>query len=87
MKKMQGDRLPVSVFPLTQLMIGQAIKNLSIHRDDLILATKVKVSMRKGENNRALSEAYDLASGREPEKTGDRLYDLYQIYTACWTHG
>lgn len=43
---------------LSEVMIGKAIKNLSIKRDDLVLATKVRGSMGKGENDRGLSKKH-----------------------------
>ena len=43
---------------LSEVMIGEAIKNLSINRDDLVLATKVRGSMGKSENDRGLSKKH-----------------------------
>lgn len=43
---------------LSETMIGQAIKNLSLKRDNLVLAMKVGGSMGKGENNRGLSRKH-----------------------------
>jgi len=68
---------------LSEEMIGQAIKNLSLNRDDLVLATKVRGSMGKGENNRGLSRKHII---QEVEGSLRRLktdyIDLYQIHTA-----
>ena len=67
---------------LSEMMIGQAIKNLSISRDDLVLATKVRGSMGKGENDRGLSRKHII---RQVEASLQRLQtdyiDLYQIHT------
>ncbi len=68
---------------ISEQMIGQAIKNLSLNRDDLILATKVRGSMGKGENNKGLSRKHII---QEVEGSLKRLktdyIDLYQIHTA-----
>lgn len=68
---------------LSELMIGQAIKNLSINRDDLVLATKVRGSMGKSENDRGLSKKHII---QQVEGSLKRLrtdyIDLYQIHTA-----
>jgi aryl-alcohol dehydrogenase-like predicted oxidoreductase len=68
---------------LSEEMIGQAIKNLSINRDDLVLATKVRGSMGAGENNRGLSRKHIV---QEVEASLKRLktdyIDLYQIHTS-----
>lgn len=68
---------------LSEEMIGAAIKNLSLKRDDLVLATKVRGSMGKGENDRGLSKKHIL---QEVEGSLKRLktdyIDLYQIHTA-----
>lgn len=68
---------------LSEEMIGQAIKNLSLKRDDLVLATKVRGSMGKGENERGLSRKHII---KEVESSLRRLktdyIDLYQIHTS-----
>jgi aryl-alcohol dehydrogenase-like predicted oxidoreductase len=68
---------------LSEAMIGQAIKNLSLKRDDLVLATKVRGSMGKGENDRGLSRKHII---QEVEGSLRRLktdyIDLYQIHTS-----
>lgn len=68
---------------LSETLIGQAIKNLAINRDDLVLATKVRGSMGKGENDRGLSRKHII---QEVEASLRRLktdyIDLYQIHTA-----
>ncbi|WP_395063246.1 aldo/keto reductase [Flavobacterium sp.] len=68
---------------LSEELIGQAIKNLAINRDDLVLATKVRGSMGKGENDRGLSRKHII---QEVEGSLRRLktdyIDLYQMHTA-----
>jgi aryl-alcohol dehydrogenase-like predicted oxidoreductase len=68
---------------LSEEMIGQAIQNLSIKRDDLVIATKVRGSMGKGENDRGLSRKHII---QEVEGSLRRLktdyIDLYQIHTS-----
>jgi aryl-alcohol dehydrogenase-like predicted oxidoreductase len=68
---------------LSETMIGQAIKNLSINRDELILATKVRGAMGKGENDRGLSKKHILQQVEGSlKRLGTDYLDLYQIHTA-----
>ncbi|MDR5589026.1 aldo/keto reductase [Christiangramia sp. SM2212] len=68
---------------LSEVMIGKAIKNLSIKRDDLVLATKVRGSMGKGENNRGLSRKHIIQQVDESLKRMNTDYiDLYQLHTS-----
>lgn len=68
---------------LSEVMIGQAIKNLSINRDDLVLATKVRGSMGKGENDRGLSKKHIIQQVEASlKRLGTDYIDLYQIHTA-----
>lgn len=68
---------------LSETMIGQAIKNLSINRDDLILATKVRGSMGRGENDRGLSKKHIIQEVEASlKRLGTDYIDLYQIHTA-----
>ena len=68
---------------LSEEMIGQAIKNLSLNRDDLVLATKVRGAVGKGQNNLGLSRKHIT---QEVERSLKRLktdyIDLYQIHTS-----
>lgn len=67
---------------LSETMIGQAIKNLSINRDDLVLATKVRGSMGKGENDRGLSKKHIIQQVEASlKRLGTDYIDLYQILT------
>lgn len=64
-------------------MIGKAIKNLSINRDDLVLATKVRGSMGKSENDRGLSKKHIIQQVEASlKRLGTDYIDLYQIHTA-----
>jgi aryl-alcohol dehydrogenase-like predicted oxidoreductase len=67
---------------LSETMIGKAIHNLGIQRDDLILATKVRNSMGKGENDRGLSKKHILQQVEASlKRLGTNYIDLYQIHT------
>ncbi|OKS89702.1 hypothetical protein RG47T_5187 [Mucilaginibacter polytrichastri] len=64
-------------------MIGQAIKNLSINRDDLVLATKVRGGMGSGVNDRGLSRKHIIQQLEASLKRLKTDYiDLYQIHSA-----
>ncbi len=68
---------------LSETMIGQAIRNLSINRDDLVLATKVRGSMGKGENNRGLSRKHLMEQVEGSlRRLGTDYIDLYQLHTS-----
>ncbi len=68
---------------LSEVMIGQAIKNLGINRDDLVLATKVRGSMGKSENDLGLSKKHIIQQVEGSlKRLGTDYIDLYQIHTA-----
>lgn len=68
---------------LSETMIGQAIKNLSINRDDLVIATKVRGSMGSGENDRGLSKKHIIQQVEGSlKRLGTDYIDLYQIHTS-----
>lgn len=68
---------------LSEVMIGKAIKNLSINRDDLVLATKVRGSMGEGENDRGLSKKHIIQQVEASlKRLGTDYIDLYQIHTS-----
>lgn len=68
---------------LSETMIGQAIKNLSINRDDLVLATKVRGTMGKGQNDLGLSKKHIIQQVEGSlKRLGTDYIDLYQIHTA-----
>lgn len=68
---------------LSETMIGKAISNLGLDRDDLVLATKVRGSTGKSENDKGLSRKHIL---KEVDASLKRLntdyIDLYQIHTS-----
>ncbi len=67
----------------SEVMIGQAIKNLSINRDDLVLATKVRGAMGNGENEKGLSKKHIIQQVEASlKRLGTDYIDLYQIHTA-----
>lgn len=68
---------------LSETMIGKSLKNLSINRDDLVLATKVRGSMGNGENDRGLSKKHIIQQVEGSlKRLGTDYLDLYQIHTA-----
>jgi aryl-alcohol dehydrogenase-like predicted oxidoreductase len=62
-------------------IVGQAIRNIGVPRDSLILATKVRVAMGSGPNDLGLSRKHIL---QEVEASLKRLktdyIDLYQVH-------
>ena len=68
---------------LSEVMIGQAIKNLGINRDDLVLATKVRGTMGKSPNDLGLSKKHIIQQVEGSlKRLGTDYIDLYQIHTA-----
>ena len=68
---------------LSEIMIGKSLKNLSINRDDLVLATKVRGSMGNSENDRGLSKKHIIQQVEGSlKRLGTDYIDLYQIHTA-----
>ena len=68
---------------LSEIMIGKALKNLSLKRDDFVLATKVRGSMGKGENDRGLSRKHILQQVEGSlQRLGTDYIDLYQLHTS-----
>jgi aryl-alcohol dehydrogenase-like predicted oxidoreductase len=68
---------------LSEIMIGQAIKNLAINRDDLVLATKVRGTVGKGQNDLGLSKKHIIQQVEASlKRLGTDYIDLYQIHTA-----
>ena len=56
-------------------LTGQSIRNLGLHRDDLIIATKVRGKMGDGPNDSGLTRKHIIRAGRgqSPQAAG-RLY-------------
>ena len=68
---------------LSETMIGQAIKNLGANRDDLVLATKVRGTMGKSQNDLGLSKKHIIQQVEGSlKRLGTDYIDLYQIHTA-----
>lgn len=66
---------------LSEQLTGTAIRNLGLHRDDLIIATKVRGKMGDGPNQIGLSRKHILQQADESLKRLNIDYiDLYQIH-------
>lgn len=67
---------------LSEELIGQAIVNLNLNRDDLVIATKVRGGMGAGQNDRGLSRRHVLQQAEASLKRLKTDYiDLYQIHS------
>lgn len=68
---------------LSEIMIGKAIKNLGIDRNDLVLATKVRGTTGTTPNSLGLSKKHILQEVEASlKRLGTNYLDLYQIHTA-----
>ncbi|MCB2219074.1 MAG: aldo/keto reductase [Bacteroidetes bacterium] len=66
---------------LSEKMTGQAIRDLGIKRDDLVIATKVRGKMGEGPNDSGLSRKHILQQADESlERLKMDYIDLYQIH-------
>ena len=66
---------------LSEMMTGQAIRNLGLKRDDLVIATKVRGTMGSGVNNSGLTRKHILQQADESLTRLNMDYiDLYQIH-------
>jgi len=66
---------------LSEKLTGQAIRDLGLKRDDLVIATKVRGSMGEGPNNVGLSRKHILQQADESLSRLQLDYiDLYQIH-------
>jgi aryl-alcohol dehydrogenase-like predicted oxidoreductase len=66
---------------LSEQLTGQSIRNLGLHRDDLVIATKVRAKMGEGPNDSGLSRKHILQQADESLKRLQVDYiDLYQIH-------
>src|SRR3954463_7097987 len=66
---------------LSEQMTGKAIRNLGLHRDDLVIATKVRGRMSQGPNGSGLTRKHIMQQAEESLKRLDMDYiDLYQIH-------
>lgn len=66
---------------LSEQMTGQAIRDLGLKRDDLVIATKVRGVMGQGPNDSGLSRKHILQQADESlRRLGTDYIDLYQIH-------
>lgn len=66
---------------LSEKMTGQAIRDLGLKRDDLVIATKVRGTMGEGPNNTGLTRKHILQQAEESLTRLNLDYiDLYQIH-------
>jgi aryl-alcohol dehydrogenase-like predicted oxidoreductase len=66
---------------VSEQLTGQAIKNLSIKRDELVIATKVRGKMGEGPNQTGLTRKHIIEQAEESLKRLQTDYiDLYQIH-------
>ncbi len=66
---------------LSETLTGQAIRNLGLKRDELVIATKVRGVMGAGPNNSGLSRKHILQQADDSLKRLNMDYiDLYQIH-------
>ena len=66
---------------LSEQMTGQAIRDLGLKRDDLVIATKVRGKMGEGPNNSGLTRKHILQQANESLQRLNMDYiDLYQIH-------
>jgi aryl-alcohol dehydrogenase-like predicted oxidoreductase len=66
---------------LSEKMTGQAIRDLGLKRDDLVIATKVRGTMGTGPNNSGLTRKHILQQADESLTRLNMDYiDLYQIH-------
>lgn len=67
---------------MSEELTGQSIRNLGLHRDDLVVATKVRTQMGQGPNDSGLTRKHIL---RQVEASLRRLQmeyiDLYQVHS------
>lgn len=75
------DTANVYSIGLSEEMTGQAIRDLGLHRDDLVIATKVRGMMGEEPNQSGLSRKHILQQADESLKRLNMDYiDLYQIH-------
>ncbi|WP_414899774.1 aldo/keto reductase [Sphingomonas flavalba] len=66
---------------LSEQITGQAIRNLGLRREDVVLATKVMGAMGDGPNDRGLSRGHILDQAKASlKRLGTDHIDLYQIH-------
>ncbi|HKI89511.1 MAG TPA: aldo/keto reductase [Draconibacterium sp.] len=66
---------------LSEQMTGQAIRDLGLKRDDLVIATKVRGKMGEGPNDSGLTRKHILQQANESlQRLNMEYIDLYQIH-------
>ena len=67
---------------LAEELTGQSIKSLGLHRDDLVIATKVRGQMGQGPNDSGLTRKHILHQVEASlKRLGMDYIDLYQIHS------
>jgi aryl-alcohol dehydrogenase-like predicted oxidoreductase len=67
---------------ISEEMTGQAIRNLGLQRDDLIVATKVRGKMGEGPNDVGLTRKHIVTQAEASlRRLGTDYIDLYQIHS------
>lgn len=67
---------------LSETLTGQSIHNLGLHRDDLVIATKVRGTMGQGPNDAGLTRKHIMQQAEASLKRLNIDYiDLYQIHS------
>ena len=67
---------------MAEELTGQAIRNLGLHRDDLVIATKVRGQMGPGPNDSGLTRKHILLQAEASlKRLGLDYLDLYQIHS------
>lgn len=75
------DTANVYAFGESERIVGQAMRNLGLKRDDLVIATKVMGVMGDGPNQRGASRAHIMAQAKDSLKRLQMDHiDLYQIH-------
>jgi aryl-alcohol dehydrogenase-like predicted oxidoreductase len=75
------DTANVYAFGESERIVGQAVRNLGLRRDDLVIATKVMGVMGDGPNQRGASRAHIMTQAKESLKRLQMDHiDLYQIH-------
>lgn len=67
---------------ISEEMTGEALKNIGVHRDDIILATKVRGTMGEKPNQKGLSRKHiNNQVEASLKRLGTDYIDLYQIHS------
>ncbi|WP_298333249.1 aldo/keto reductase [Asticcacaulis sp.] len=75
------DTANVYAFGESERIVGQAVRNLGLNRNDLVIATKVMGLMGDGPNQRGASRAHIMAQAKDSLKRLQMDHiDLYQIH-------